>query len=316
VRCRTGRSRRAIASRISRPNFDAVRRGPLRCSQGWTPTPWRAGGLPTTTRLTVRAPPPGSSPATSVTRRDPAGALSGMSPKRSSSSSGRGGPGRHRQASSSTTSDSRWRDAASAAAALPHARPPAARRRRRRAERGLILHGGRIRWPVPVAAVRGRAVRRRPAARYRDALPILPITSARRSSKPSDGLRGAIPALRVRGHGDGEVPARYRGTPPDSPAAAGGTSMGACTAGFGLAVSERHGRGGRPRLHPTQIAGRNRMWRRMMIATQGRFPTGKAAIIRRPAPGPAGPRSSSCSPPGSAPLVRSASDPAETRPMP
>jgi len=113
-------------------------------------------------------------------------------------------------------------------------------------------------------------------------------------------LAARDPALRVRRHGDGAVPAHYRGTAPDSPAAGGGHVDGLHAQLLGRSGIRTHGRGGRPRCIPTQIAGRNRMWRRMIIDDI----RADSRLARRrlyEQPRACAPRSSSCSPPAARP---------------
>src|SRR6266702_3040006 len=122
-----------------------------------------------------------------------------------------GGAGRYRQLRHPQLPIRERRGAARAAAPLPHARPAAARCRWSGAQcRPASPRHGRVGRAVPVTAVRRRAVRPRPTARYRHARPdparqrrTRPLLQAERRAAR------AIPALRLRGHGHGPVPPRH-----------------------------------------------------------------------------------------------------------
>jgi len=112
-----------------------------------------------------------------------------------------------------------------AAAALPHARP--ARGATPAASRGnavLILHGtggsgGQFLSPLFAGELYGAGQPLDTATHYL----ILPITSGT-AVPPSraTGCRARFPRYAYEDMVTAQLPARYRGTPPDSPAAAGG----------------------------------------------------------------------------------------------
>ena len=86
------------------------------------------------------------------------------------------------------------------------------------------------------------------------------------SSKPSDGLRDGLPALRLRRHGRGPARAGHQGAGRREAAAGHGHVHGLhARLRVGRGLSGRRPGADAARLPAVEIAGRNRLWRKMAI---------------------------------------------------